>query len=110
MRILTIAAAIMLMAPPAIAEDAPRLRIKDHRFQPERIEVPTGVKFKLMVKNDDKTVEEFESFELNREKIVPAGKEIPVFLGPLQPGEYPFFCQVWGHSKKGMKGTLVVQR
>ena len=29
---------------------------------------------------------------------------------PKEPGEYSFFCQVWSHSKKGMKGTLVVQK
>ncbi len=27
---------------------------------------------------------------------------------PEQPGEYPFFCHVDGHSRKGMRGTLVV--
>jgi plastocyanin len=28
---------------------------------------------------------------------------------PGKPGEYPFFCPVANHSKKGMTGTLVVQ-
>jgi uncharacterized cupredoxin-like copper-binding protein len=27
---------------------------------------------------------------------------------PTQVGEYPFFCKVDGHSKKGMTGTIVV--
>lgn len=27
---------------------------------------------------------------------------------PRHPGEYPFFCRVDAHSKKGMTGTLVV--
>ena len=29
---------------------------------------------------------------------------------PTTAGEYPFFCKVDGHSKKGMTGTLVVVR
>jgi len=28
---------------------------------------------------------------------------------PEVPGEYEFFCHVDGHSKKGMKGVLVVE-
>lgn len=90
----------------ARADDNPRLTIRDHKFQPERLEVPAGVKFRLTVKNDDTTAEEFESFELNREKVVPAGKEIPVFLGPLERGQYPFFGDF---HRDTARGVLVVK-
>ena len=86
----------------ARADDTPLLTIKDHKFQPERIEVPAGVKFRLTVKNNDTTAEEFESFELNREKVVPAGKEIPVFLGPLERGQYPFFGDFHRDTARGV--------
>ena len=35
------------------------LSIKDHRFQPDTIEIPAGTKVKLLVKNLDATPEEF---------------------------------------------------
>src|SRR5579862_5663493 len=90
MRPWMIAASLLALAVPASADDL-HLTIRDHRFEPARLEVPAGTKFKLMVKNEDATAEEFESFELHREKVVPAGQEIPVFLGPLEKGEYKFF-------------------
>jgi len=65
--------------------------IKDHRFQPAEIEIPAGVKIALLVKNDDPTPEEFESTELRREKVVPGGEQITVYIGPLKPGRYEFF-------------------
>ena len=77
----------------AKADDLPvfQLSIKDHRYDPATIEIPAHTKIKLVVKNLDSTPEEFESFELNREKMVAGGAEITVFIGPLDPGTYPFF-------------------
>jgi len=34
---------------------------------------------------------EFESSELNREKVEPAGQSAVIYVGPLSPGTYPFF-------------------
>jgi Cupredoxin-like domain len=67
------------------------LVIKDHRFQPTEIEIPAGQKIALIVKNDDPTPEEFESTELRREKVVPGGQQVTVYIGPLKPGRYEFF-------------------
>jgi high-affinity iron transporter len=69
----------------------PLLIFHNHRFTPDRIEVPARVKFKLYVKNTDNTADEFESTDLNREKLVTPGQTITVFLGPLSPGTYHFF-------------------
>jgi len=103
MRVVFLALAGVLLSGMAQADDLPRLTIKDHKFQPERLEVPAGVKFRLTVRNDDPTAEEFESFELNREKVVPPGKEIPVFLGPLESGrQYPFFGDFHRDTAKGV--------
>jgi hypothetical protein len=105
MRLLVGMAAMLLVAGPALAEDAPdppHLTIKDHHFQPARLEVPAGVKFKLIVKNEDSTPEEFESFDLNREKIMPPGQETPVFLGPLAPGEYKIFGDFHQDTARGV--------
>lgn len=72
-------------------EPAYTLVIKDHQFQPPEIEIPAGQKIALTVKNNDGTPEEFESTELRREKVVPGGEEIIVYIGPLRPGKYEFF-------------------
>ena len=85
-------ALILAMATSASAQDpAFTLVIKDHQFQPTEIEVPAGQKIALTVKNNDSTPEEFESTELRREKVVPGGEQITVYIGPLKPGKYEFF-------------------
>ncbi len=77
----------------ALAGEKPEFTIiiKDHRFEPEVLYGPAGVKIKLIVINQDPTPEEFESFELNREKIIGGGRTAIIYIGPLKPGEYPFF-------------------
>jgi plastocyanin len=67
------------------------LTLKDHKFDPQQLVVPAGKKFTLTVKNLDATPSEFESNDLDREKVVKAGAEITVFLGPLDAGTYNFF-------------------
>ena len=67
------------------------LVIKNHRFVPAELKVPAGQKIKLVVDNQDPTPEEFESYSLNREKIVAGKSKIIVTVGPLKPGKYEFF-------------------
>jgi len=92
-RLALLSLALMLaMATSALVQDpAYTLVIKDHQFQPTEIEVPAGQKIALTVKNNDSTPEEFESTELRREKVVPGGEQITVYIGPLKPGKYEFF-------------------
>ena len=75
----------------AAQEPTYTLVIKDHRFQPTQIEIPSGQKVALVVQNQDPTPEEFESTELRREKVVSGGEQITVYIGPLKPGQYEFF-------------------
>jgi high-affinity iron transporter len=89
-------------AAPARADDLPVLVFHNHRFEPDRIVVPAGQKFKLQVKNSDDTADEFESTELNREKLVTPGQTITVFLGPLDPGEYKFFGDFHQDTARGV--------
>jgi len=65
--------------------------IRDHKFTPEQIEVPANQKVEVHVINADPTPAEFESFELRREKVVAAGQEVTLYIGPLKPGGYEFF-------------------
>ena len=85
----------------AIADDDLTLTIRDHRYQPAELAVPANTKVKLIVKNQDATPEEFESFDLNREKVVGAGAQIEVFVGPLQPGKYEFFGDFHQDTARG---------
>jgi hypothetical protein len=93
---------LLTTAPRARAEDAPTITFRNHRFEPTRIEVPANVKFRLQVKNTDDTADEFESTDLNREKLVAPGQTITVFLGPLDPGEYKFFGDFHQDTAKGV--------
>jgi high-affinity iron transporter len=94
--------AVLAGAPEARAEDLPLLVFHNHRFEPSRIEVPAHTKFRLLVKNTDDTADEFESTMLNREKLVPPGQTITVFLGPLDPGEYKFFGDFHQDTAQGV--------
>ena len=105
MRTLTAAAAVIaLMAAgaPARADDLPTLVFHNHRFEPDHIQVPSNVKFQLHVKNTDGTADEFESVDLNREKLVAPGQTITVFLGPLAPGQYKFFGDFHQDTAQGV--------
>ena len=75
--------------------------IKDHRFDPPELIVPRDARIKLTVRNNDPTPEEFESYELNREKVIPGNTETVIYLGPLSEGEYPFFGDFHQDSAQG---------
>ena len=82
------------------------LEIRDHLFHPDELLIPANTKVKLIVYNRDPTPEEFESYELNREKVIMGGRKANVFIGPLAPGEYPFFGEF---NPKTAQGRVVVE-
>ena len=88
------------------AEPEVMLVIKGHRFEPAELKVPAGQRVKLVVHNQDGTPEEFESHELNREKVIPGGAKATIFIGPLTPGRYPFFGE---YHEATAKGSIVVE-
>ena len=76
----------------AQAQDASySITLRDGKFSPALVNVKAGVKFSLNITNATAKSAEFESYELSREKVVEPGKTVTVFLGPLEPGSYPFF-------------------
>ena len=79
-----------------------KLVIRDHRFVPTELVLPANTKVRLMVVNEDATPEEFESHELNREKVVTGKATITVYVGPLKPGRYPFFGDFHQDSAQGV--------
>lgn len=97
------AAAIWLVAaPPAVAESAIDVTIKDHRFTPAEIHVSAAKPVTLNVKNEDDTAEEFESHVLKIEKVIAGGTTGTVHLRPLDPGKYPFIGEYHEDTAKGV--------
>jgi hypothetical protein len=81
------------------------LTLKDHQFSPPDLELPADKRVKLIVKNTGPGEAEFESSDLNREKIVSPGGEITVFIGPLNPGNYSYFDDFHRETT----GTIIVK-
>ncbi|WP_340681163.1 cupredoxin domain-containing protein [Paraglaciecola sp.] len=94
-----------VFSPGLWAVDEYHLEIKGHLFFPSIITIPAGEKVKLVVHNLDSTPEEFESFSLNREKVIFGNKKVTIFIGPLKPGEYEF---VGEYNPNSARGTVVV--
>ncbi len=69
----------------------PVLRYHDGRFEPDELVVKAKTPFRVRVVNAAPEAIEFESFELNRERVVLPGAEIVVYLPALDPGSYKFF-------------------
>ncbi|MBX6369285.1 MAG: cupredoxin domain-containing protein [Rhodospirillales bacterium] len=102
-----LAAVLLLAAAPALADESTfSITIKDHKFEPAELTIPANKKVTLVVKNDDRTMEEFESKELRREKVIPGGQEAKIHVGPLKPGRYEFFGEF---NPKTARGWLVAK-
>jgi heme/copper-type cytochrome/quinol oxidase subunit 2 len=82
------------------------LVIKDHRFEPAELRVPASQKVKLIVHNQDASPEEFESHELNREKVIAPGAKASIYIGPLKPGRYPFIGEF---HEKTARGVIIAE-
>ncbi|WP_101758140.1 cupredoxin domain-containing protein [Oceanicoccus sp. KOV_DT_Chl] len=80
--------------------------IRDHLFIPAEITIPAQTKVRLVINNRDQTPEEFESYELNREKVIMGGRKANIFIGPLEPGTYPFFGEF---NPKTAQGKVTVK-
>lgn len=82
------------------------VEIRNHLFVPAQIVIPANTRVKLVVYNRDPTPEEFESYELNREKVIMGQRKTMIFVGPLTAGDYPFFGEF--HPATAL-GNLVVK-
>ncbi|MCR6651486.1 MAG: cupredoxin domain-containing protein [Cellvibrionaceae bacterium] len=97
---------IFLAFPALAAPSEFNIRIEDHLFIPDVLRVPANQKIRLRVINRDNSSEEFESYQLNREKIIPGKSEAIIFIGPLAPGEYPFFGEF---NPATAQGRIIVE-
>jgi len=95
--------ALLALSGPVLAGDPEyTIQLREHKFTPSEIKVPAGAKVKLVIDNQDGTPEEFDSFALNREKIVFPNSKGTVFIGPLKPGRYEFIGEFNQSSAKGV--------
>jgi plastocyanin len=75
----------------ARAQDEQQIRFENHKFTPQTLTVPSGQKLTIKVVNASQETIEFESFKLNREKVVNPGQTITVHLSELSVGAYDFY-------------------
>jgi hypothetical protein len=93
---LLLAALLLALAARVRAEErSVALANAEHGFAPLRLEVT----------NQTAAAIEFESFELNRERVVPPGQTVAVYVSGLSPGRYEFFDDF--HQER--RGALVVK-
>jgi hypothetical protein len=97
------AAVIASMAFCAQAEELTvfRLVARDGAFEPLKLEVPAGKRFKIEISNEGKGPMEFESRDLKQEKVLAAGAKSSVVINGLKPGSYVFFDDYHPDAPKG---------
>jgi plastocyanin len=101
MRLLLLAGCCLV--PQLALADKPvfEIEIRNHLFSPAEITIPANTRVKLQITNNDPTSEEFESYEMNREKVIMGNRSAVIFIGPLAPGEYPFFGEFHPKTAQG---------
>jgi hypothetical protein len=101
--LLSFAAMLSLTSSVAVRAELPEfeLILRQHLFYPQRLQVPAGQKFRLVIRNQDDSPEEFDSFDLNREKVLFPGRRTIIYIGPLEPGIYSFFGEFHPNQAKG---------
>ncbi len=104
--VLVLLCALVLPVRPAGAEELNLgLTVREGGFEPAQIETPAGARVRLEVANETGSAIEFKSFELNRERVVPAGQKVVVYLSGLEAGRYEFFDDF--HQER--RGVLLVR-
>lgn len=95
--------ALSVLSPVVLADDMPTLQLtaKDGHFFPETIAAPAGKKFRIVIKNEGATPEEFESLELRKETVLAPGVTRTVVFAPMKPGVYKFFGDFHPDTAKG---------
>lgn len=82
----------------------------DFEFSPDQFEVQTGQTVKIVLTNEGNVAHSFslkhsDGESQKTEKIQPGDSDSFVFTAE-KPGETEFICEVAGHAKIGMKGTI----
>ena len=76
--------------------------LKDHKFTPSEIHVPTGKPFIVVVTNNNDAADEFEMLLPALEKTLQSGQQGKVRIRPLGPGRFPFFGESDPDNERGV--------
>ena len=71
------------------------------------IQCASSTAIKLIFINLDDSIEEFDSFDLNREKVLFPNRKSSIYIGPLPKGKYNFFGEYHPNSARG--SVLVIE-
>lgn len=82
------------------------IKLSNHLFYPATIHIPPYKKVRLIIENQDEKPELFESFDLNREKMLFPDKKNIIFVGPLAPGTYGFHGEFNADTAQGIVVVL----
>lgn len=95
---------LCFICPRVLASDIFEIKIviKEHHFVPSEIEVPANTKIRLVIENQDDTIEEFDSADLKREKVIAGNSNAAIILAPLKPGEYKFCGEFHAETAQGV--------
>jgi len=85
----------------APADDAIELRFENRKFIPQTLNVPANRPFKIKVVNASKEAIEFESFKINREKVIGPGETVTINVPALKAGSYDFYDDFHGDVPEG---------
>jgi Cupredoxin-like domain len=77
------------------------IMLKDHRFTPAEIHVPTGKPFNVLVTNATEGADEFEMLLPALEKTLAPGQQGKVRIRPLGTGRFPFFGESDPDDERG---------
>jgi plastocyanin len=97
--------ALVAAYPAVAAERTVSVAVDDAGFKPAELEVAAGDRIRVEVTNGTASAIEFESFELNRERVVQPGQTVAVYVSGLSPGRYEFFDDF----HKARRGSIVVK-
>jgi plastocyanin len=74
---------------------------RDGRLVPAVLQVPAGVRFKIVIRNEGHDAVEFESLQLRKEKVLAPGAQSFVVIAPLKPGSYDIFDEFHPDTSRG---------
>lgn len=82
----------------------------EYEFSPDEFEAKTGQTIEVKLVNEGNIAHSYDikKFDIASKKVSP-GESTTVTFTPEEPGKIQFVCDVPGHKKVGMKGTLVVE-
>ena len=85
-----------------------KMDIKDGVITPNRIEVPAGSTFKIVVTNSGHSPAEFESLRLRREKVLAPGVTSFVVIRQISAGTYKFYDE-FHMDQESANGVIVAK-